>query len=235
MWLTDPHLAAMVSGSDFHAADISAPTPKTIIFHLPLDLQQTDPAVGRVLFGSLVSAKIASQTTNWALFLPDEPWVFGRAKWIETAIGAGRKHGIAMHAPWLDVGTLERIWGCKNGRSFWFSNARAIIISRLNDPAVARELADACGTYGVLARSEGTNRGTQAGVGFGRVSRGSNVSIHEIKRPVRMLHELIQDLERDDLLVLGIGRPLPLKRAVWMDYPDLVDEIEASPYDRRVA
>jgi type IV secretion system protein VirD4 len=235
MWLTDPNLAEMVSGSDFDTSAICDPTPKSIIFHLPLDLQQTDPAVARVLFGSLVSAKIASKTTNWALFLPDEPWAFGRAKWMETAIAAGRKHGIAMHAPWLDVGTLERVWGGKSARSFWFSNARAILISQLNDPAIARELADACGTYGVLARSEGTNRGVQGGTGFGRVSRGSNVSIHEIKRPVRMLHELIQDLERDDLLVLGIGKPLPLKRAVWMGYPDLRREIEPSPYDRRVA
>jgi len=235
MWLTDPDLAAMVSGDDFAINVICDPTPKSIIFNLPLDLQQTDPSVGRVLFGSFVSAKIASKTTNWAMLYPDEPWVFGRAKWMETAIAAGRKHGLGMHAPWLDVGTLERVWGGKNGRSFWFSNARAILISKLNDPAVAREIADACGTYGVLARSEGSNQGTQAGAGFGRWSRGSNVSIHEIKRQVRMLHELIQDLERDDLLVLGIGKPLPLKRAVWMGYPDLRREIEPSPYDRRVA
>jgi len=235
MWLTDPDLAAMVSGSDFDAHAICEPTPKSIIFHLPLDLQQSDPAVARVLFGSFVSAKIASKTTNWALFLPDEPWAFGRAKWMETGIAAGRKHGVAMHFPWLDVGTLERIWGGSAARSFWFSSARAVIFSRVNDPKVAREISDVCGTYGVLARSEGTNKGVQGGTGFGRVSRGSNVSIHEIKRHVRMPHELVQDPERDDQLAIGFGKPLPLKRAVWMGYPDLRREIEPSPYDRRVA
>jgi hypothetical protein len=46
-----------------------------------------------------------------------------------------------------------------------------------------------------------------------------------------MAHEVIQDLERDDLLVLGLGKPLMLKRALWWQYPDLARAIERSPYE----
>lgn len=230
MWLTDPDLSYMVSGSDFRTTDICQKQAVSIFFTLPLDLLQTNESLGRVLLGSFVSAKIASGSTNWALIAPDEPWSVGRAPWMKIVIAAGRKHGLAMHAPWLDVGTLERTWGGKTERSFWFSSARCIMISRLNDPAVAREVSEACGQHGVLAWSEGKNKSVSIGTGWGRGSRGTAENLHEIKRDVLMPYEVIQDLGRDDLLVLGLGKPLMLKRATYWKYPKLKHGIEPTPF-----
>jgi type IV secretion system protein VirD4 len=230
MWLTEPSLAFMVSGSNFLTTDICKKQAITLMFHLPLDLLQTYPALGRVLFGSFVSAKIASGTANWVLLCPDEPWALGKAKWMEIVVAAGRKHGLAMHAPWLDVGTLERIWGGKAWRDFWFSNARCVIFSRLNDPAIARDISQACGQHGVLAYAEGNNKSVSIGTGWGRGSRGSTENLHEIKRDVLMPYEIIQDMTRDDLLVLGLGKPLWLNRAIWQKYPDLRRGIMPTQY-----
>jgi type IV secretion system protein VirD4 len=231
-WLSNPQLCAMVSGDDFSANDITEKRPVAVIIQVPMHVMLAHKGIARVVFGSFFTAKIAARNMNDALFVPDECWLLGKTEAHKTALFAGGKHGIVMHMPWQSLGQMEDVWG-RDGRRFWLDNAAYVMFGRLRDPQVAKEVSDAMGTMAVVAVSEGDNKGMQAGIGFGRFSRGRTVNRHEIKRPVRMLSEIISDLERDDLLLIGLARPAQIKRALWFRIPWLAAAIDPSPYARQ--
>ena len=231
-WLTDPELAALVSGGDFQANDITVRKPVTVIVQVPMDTLITDPCIARVIFGSFFSAKVASKTISDTLFIPDEAWLLGKMQALKIALFAGGKHGIVMHMPWQSIGQMEDIWG-PSGRKYWLDNAAYILIGKLRDPNVAKEISEVIGTMPVIAYSEGDNRGVQGGTGlWSRISRGRNVNRHEIKRAVRMVSEVISDLKRDEVFLIGLDKPAQIKRPLWFRIPWLADEIEPSPYQQ---
>lgn len=229
-WLSDPEMRDMVSGEDFDVSCILGREPATVISQIPMDTLLNYPSLARVIFGSFISAKIASGTKTKTLFLPDEAWLLGRMSALKIALFAGGKHGLALHLPWQSMGQIEEIWGAA-GRKFWLDNCAYIAVSSIRDPIVAKEVSDMCGTMAVVAYSEGDNQGTQGGTGlFARLSRGRNTNRHEIKRSIMMLAEVIADLARDDLLILGLRHPAIIKRALWWRVPALADVIDPSPY-----
>jgi type IV secretory pathway TraG/TraD family ATPase VirD4 len=138
-----------------------------------------------------------------------------------------------LHLGWLVAAVTEEIWG-QPGKKFWLDNCAYLAVSSIRDPIVAREISDMCGTFAVIAYSEGDNRGTQGGM-FGRRSWGWNVNRHEIKRPVIALSEVIADLKRDELLGLGLRHPAIIKRGLWWRIPELAEAIEQSPYQEEAA
>jgi type IV secretion system protein VirD4 len=104
----------------------------------------------------------------------------------------------------------------------------------VQDLETARELQDKIGTYGVLATSEGKNQGTSgAGILRGSSSAGRNENVHEIKRPLIMAQELMNDARTDELFVISrAAQPLRVGRAIFFRRPEMAARVDQDRFHR---
>jgi type IV secretion system protein VirD4 len=166
------------------------------------------------------------------LFLLDEVARLGRMKVIEVARDVGRKYGITLQLLYQSVGQLEEQWG-RDGKRAWYDSVSWRAYAAVQDLDTARELSALCGERGVLAYSEGHNRGTQRRMGFsnGSKSKGRNLNVHEIRRPLIKPDELVQDTRADELFVIARGRkPLRCGRAIYFRRPEMLAQVKSSRF-----
>ena len=179
------------------------------------------PAIARVLIGAMLNAMIVADgrgENQRVLFMIDEAARLGRMKVLEMIRDAGRKYRVAMHMLWQSVGQMEDIWG-PGGRKSWYDNATWRAYSSVRDPQAAKDISDACGSFGAMAFSEGDNTGRQGGAWNASLSRGRNLNRHEIRRELLKPQEVVSDLPADEVIILGLQQPLRLKRALVVGTP----------------
>lgn len=231
-WLSNRSFAALVSGSSFKSADITA--GKTSVFVcVPLKALSSTPAVARVIIGALLNAAYEAdgKVDGRILFLLDEAARLGPMGIVTTARDAGRKYGITLHLLYQSVGQIIEQWGVE-GKRAWYESASWRAYAAVKDEETAKELAATVGEYGVLAWSEGQNTGSQ-GKGFeiGSRSRGKTRNYHEVKRQLIRPEEIMHDTREDELFVIPRGgRPLRCGRAIYFRRPEFVGRVAANRF-----
>ena len=232
-WLSVPAFADLVSGDAFHTRDLVTGAT-TVFVQIPLPALMTTPGLGRVIIGALLNAAYEAhgELTGRVLFLLDEVARLGRMKVIETARDVGRKYGITLQLLYQSVGQLEEQWG-RDGKRAWYDGVSWRGYAAVQDLDTARELSSVCGDRGVLAYSEGQNSGSQRRMGFthGSRSKGRNLNVHEIRRPLIKPDELIQDTRTDELFVIARGcKPLRCGRAIYFRRPEMLAQVKTSRF-----
>jgi type IV secretion system protein VirD4 len=165
------------------------------------------------------------------LYLLDEAKQLGYMKILETARDAGRKYGITMQLLYQSTGQIVDQWG-EQGKRAWYDGVSYRCYAAVQDLDTATELENSCGTYGVIASSEGVNRGT-SGKGFetGNRSHGSTTNSHEISRPLIRKSELMHDCRDDEMFVLIRGAPpLHCGRPIYFRRPEMTDRVAANRF-----
>ncbi len=206
----------------------------TIFLNIGLQTLENTPSVGRVLVGALMNTVYMADgnLSGRVLFLLDEAARLGRMKVIETARDAGRKYGITIQLLMQSVGQLMEAYG-RDGAKAWFDATSWIGYASVRAAGVGKELSEQLGTHGVLAYSEGENRGSQKPFGFaiGSSSKGSNTNVHEIKRPLMSLAELQQDMRADEIIIVPqSGMPIRCGRAIFFRRPEIAAIVKRSRF-----
>ena len=196
----------------------------------------TIPGLGRVIIGALLNAiyQAEGELAGRVLFLLDEVARLGRMKVLEAARDVGRKYGITLPLLYQSTAQLEEQWG-REGKRAWYDGVSWRGYAAVQDLDTARELSAVCGERGVLAYSEGQNSGSQRRMGFsqGSRSKGRNLNVHEIRRPLIKPDELIQDTRADELFVIARGsRPIRCGRAIYFRRPEIRARVKASRFSR---
>ena len=234
-WLSVPAFADLVSGDAFRTSDLRD-TTTTIFVQIPLPALMATPGLGRVIIGALLNAvyQARGELKGRVLFLLDEVARLGRMKVLEAARDVGRKYGITLQLLYQSVGQLEEQWG-RDGKRAWYDGVSWRGYAAVQDLDTARELSAVCGERGVLAYSEGQNSGNQRRMGFshGSRSKGRNLNVHEIRRPLIKPDELIQDTRSDELFVIARGcKPIRCGRAIYFRRPEMRAQVKASRFSR---
>jgi type IV secretion system protein VirD4 len=230
-WLANEAFAGLVSGDvpkmSFKSNEIL--NGKTTIFlKMPLKVLETTPGISRTIIGALLNAAYEADgnLSGRILYLLDEAARLGYMKILETARDAGRKYGITMQLLYQSSGQIVDQWG-EQGKRSWYDGVSYRCYAAVQDLDTATELENSFGTYGVMASSEGTNTG-QSGkaLAAANLSRGSNISYHEISRPLIRKAELMHDTRDDEMFVLTRGSP-PLRcgRAIYFRRPEMTAQV----------
>jgi len=141
---------------------------------------------------------------------------------LQVARDQGRKYRITLQLFYQSEGQVEEVWG-RPGRESWFDGVSWRSYGGVQSLATAKDLSAALGTYGAVAVSRGSNSGTSArGLELGSRSRGANVNEHEIGRELAKPFEVLQEVARDERIVLvPAARPLRCAAAVYFRRPAL--------------
>jgi type IV secretion system protein VirD4 len=211
----------------------------TVFVQTPLDALTHTPGLGRVIIDAFVSAAIQADGVfeQRMLFLLDEAFRLGPMKSLEVARDYGRKFGITLALLYQSEALLLEQWG-KEARGKWFEAVSWRSYSSIKDFETAKAISAAVGNYAVLAYSEGDNTGQSKprGLAMGSRSRGSNVNVHEISRPLIRPEEVLHDMRSDEQIVFsGFGKPLRCGKAIFWRRPDLVARIDSNRFNRVAA
>jgi type IV secretion system protein VirD4 len=231
-WLANPAFANLVSGESFKTSDLLS-GKVTIFLKMPMKALETEPGISRAIIGALLNAvyEADGKTNGRVLFLLDEAARLGHMKILETARDAGRKYGITLQLLYQSTGQIVDQWG-EQGKRSWYDGVSYRCYAAVQDLDTATELENSFGTYGVMASSEGTNSG-KAGKAFEstNLSRGSNISYHEIGRPLIRKAELMRSVRDDEQFVLARGMaPLRCGRAIYFRRPELARQVAANRF-----
>jgi type IV secretion system protein VirD4 len=224
-WLFTGAYADLVSGGGFDPRGLL--TGKVTVFlNTSLRTLETTPAIARVLVGALMNTIYMADggTNGRILFLLDEAARLGRLKTLETARDVGRKYGVSLHMLFQSVGQMAEAWG-RDGTRAWIDAAAWIGYAAIRAGAAGKDLSDQLGGHGVLAWSEGDNRGRQKpfGLNFGSSSHGINLNVHEIRRSLIAASEMQQDLREDEFIVVPAnGPPIRCGRAIYFRRREMV-------------
>ncbi len=232
-WLYTTAYADMVSDASFDPRDL-LDGHTTVFLNISLRTLESTAAIARVLVGSLLNTiyEADGQTSGCVLFLLDEAARLGRLKALETARDTGRKYNVRLHLLIQSIGQMTETWG-RDGTRSWIDAASWIGYAAIRAGGAGKDLSEQLGTHGVLAVSEGDNRGRQKpfGFSFGSTSAGSNSNVHEIKRALISPAELQSDLREDELIVVpATGLPLRCGRAIYFRRPEMVEQIQRSRF-----
>ena len=205
----------------------------TVFLNISLRTLENTPAIARVLVGSLLNTVIMAD--GWArgkiLFLLDECARLGKLAALETARDAGRKYGVVLHCLWQSIGQMGEIYG-QNGTRAWIDSASWIGYAVIRAGGAGKNLSDELGTYPVLARSEGDNRGRHKpfGLSMGSVSKGSQTNVHEVKRSLMSPAELQQDMRDDEIIIVpASGAPIRASRPIYFRRPEIDAQVASAP------
>jgi type IV secretion system protein VirD4 len=235
-WLANPAFANLVSGTSFKTCDLLA-GKTTIFLKMPLKALETEPGISRTIIGALLNAVYEADGAmqGRVLFLLDEAARLGYMKILETARDAGRKYGITMQMLYQSSGQIVEQWG-EQGKRSWYDGVSYRCYAAVQDLDTATELENSFGTYGVMASSEGMNTGKSGkALQSASLSRGSNISYHEIGRPLIRKAELMHDVRDDEMFVLARGMsPLRCGRAIYFRRPEMQGQVAANRFHKSV-
>ena len=236
-WLSVPAYANLVSGRSFSTKALCG-GKLSVFVQLPLKTLMATPAIGRVIVGALLNAVYEADgaVAGRVLFLLDEVAQLGPMRVLEQARDAGRKYGITLQLLYQSVGQIAAQWG-QDGRRAWYDGVSWRAYAAIQDMDTAREVSAAAGEYGVVALSEGDNRGRQGKLGeVGSRSKGRTANRHEIRRALIKPEELTQDVREDELFVIARGtKPLRCGRAIYFRRPEMVSRVDDTRFARKAA
>jgi type IV secretion system protein VirD4 len=235
-WLGNSAFAGLVSGHSFQTSNILS-GKSTIFLKMPMKALETEPGIARTIIGALLNAVYEADgaMNGRVLFLLDEAARLGYMKVLETARDAGRKYGITLQLLYQSTGQIIDQWG-EQGKRSWYDGISYRSYAAVQDLDTATELESSFGTYGVMASSEGSNTG-RAGKAMeaSNLSRGSNISFHEIGRPLIRKAELMHAVRDDEQFILARGMaPLRCGRAIYFRRPEMRDRIGANRFHKVV-
>lgn len=231
-WLGNEAFANLVSGATFKTSDLLN-GETTIFLKMPMKALETEPGIARTIIGALLNAvyEADGNIKGRVLFLLDEAARLGYMKILETARDAGRKYGITLQSIYQSTGQIVDQWG-EQGKRSWYDGVSYRCYAAVQDLDTATELENSFGTYGVMASSEGVNTG-RAGKAMeaSSLSRGSNISYHEIGRPLIRKAELLHDVRDDEQFILGRGMaPLRCGRAIYFRRAEFKNRVAANRF-----
>ena len=234
-WLSVQSYAEMVSGRGLKTSDILR-DDMVVFVQTPLRSLLATPAIGRVVMGALFNALFhadGNQAGNRVLFEIDEAWILGKLNEIELFYTTARKYRGIIQTLWQSEGQMESIWG-RDGAKMLRDSASWRAYGAVQDDSVAEALSKAMGERGVIAISEGSNKGRQfGGNAWGSSSRGDNTNMHEIKRRLILPSEITR-ADPDELFVLFRGFPHPIRcyAAPYFRYPNIALAMSESRFVR---
>ena len=231
-WLFTEAYAELLSIGDFDPRTLLLGRA-TVFLNISLDTLDLAPAIARVLVGSLLNTIIRADTRTLGkvLFLLDECACLKRLGALKTARDDGRKYGIVLHCLWQSIGQMGEIYG-QNGTRAWIDSASWIGYAVIRAGGAGKNLSDELGTYPVLARSEGDNRGRHKpfGLSMGSVSKGSQTNVHEVKRSLMSPAELQQDMRDDEIIIVpASGAPIRASRPIYFRRPEIDAQVASAP------
>jgi type IV secretion system protein VirD4 len=230
-WLSIKAYADMLSGGAFRTNELTL-GELTVFVQIPMDALRATPEVARVTIGALLNAVYRTQghVRGRVLFLLDEVNFLGRLKALEDARDAGRKYGITLVSMWQSLGQLTETWG-KDARTSWFNACSWRLFAVVDDEATAGEVSRMAGRYTVLARTEGTSRGTQTDLSRASRNRGTNEGLSEQPRELIRPDEVRTRMRADEAIIFRRGAP-PLRcgRAIYFRRPELLARVAADRF-----
>lgn len=236
-WLFDARNADLLSGGDFRASDLARGNVSVFV-HIPLETLMHTPGIARVVCGSAIRAMLAAdgRHAERVLMLTDERYRLGRMVVMEVARDQGRKYGITLHDIYQSNAQVKEVAG-HGGTDAWFNAMSWRAYGSVADWDTAETLSKMCGEYAVLATSEGDNRGSSGKpLEIGSRSKGANTNTHEIKRRLIKPEEILQDMRRDEQIVLVPGsRPIRCGIAAYYRRPEIADYVEKNRFVREDA
>ena len=192
-WLSTRAYADLVSGTTLNPKQIL--DGKTDVFIcLPSKILNLSDAVARCLIGPLMRACYdAGGAIHPLVFFPiDEMYKLGRMAIIEQARDDAAKFGIVLRGVYQSLGQIEHQWGGQPGLDAWLDACGWISYGAVGSNRTARMISERMGTYGMLVRSDSTNRGRPGGIGWRWLSRGSGVSVNEMSHPVLSVADVLR-------------------------------------------
>ena len=140
----------------------------------------------------------------------------------------GRHYKVVLHLLYQSVGQMRQVWN-EDGMRAWLDNLSWVGYSGIRAAGAGNDLSRDLGGYGVLAYSEGDQRGRHKPFGFamGSTSKGTNQNVHEIARPLITGAQMQQDFRDDEILIVpASGMPIRCGKALYYRRPEIVAQID---------
>jgi type IV secretion system protein VirD4 len=235
-WLSVPAFADMLSGDSFDPFDLIRGR-LTVLLQIPDDVMKATPAVARVVIGALarIVLRAEGKVTTPIPFILDEVDLLQHMPILATLRDLGRKSGAALFPAWQSTGQLQATWGLDGKRS-WYASAAWRMYAAVNDQETAEEVSARCGTFTVLARTEGSSTSVQGmSIGAGR-TRGSNDNTSEQPHPLISPYDVQTALRPDEAIIIPRGRrALRCGRSLYWRRPEMADIVSTDRYLREEA
>jgi type IV secretion system protein VirD4 len=225
---TEPHIAALTSGSDFDLRDIRRKPMTIYVVVSPRDIGWVKPLL-RLFFDQLinlntdVTAKEDPSIKYQTLVLLDEFVRLGRIDSLAHAAQYTRDYGLRMAYIVQNKAQVSNIYG-RDGMADIFGNLGAELIFGTNDSEVTADLEKRLGdnTVPYAARSRP------------RFMSWANLAKHsESESPHRrplMLDQEIARMSPDEQLILRPGmKPMLKRRARWFTDPQFISRVLPPP------
>lgn len=233
-WLSVAAYADVVSGAAMPTSAIL--DDRTVVFiQLPLRSLLATPAVGRAVIGALFNTMFHADGTKKGgriLYALDEAWILGKLKEIMLCHATARKYRGVVQTLWQSDAQLDEIWG-RDGAKTMRDTVSWRSYNAVQDGDVAEKLSRDIGEHGVLAYSEGDNRGKSKpwGISLGSRSQGSNTNVHEIKRRLIKADEIMR-APADEMFVLArnFAKPIRCFSAPYFRIPEIADRMNRNRF-----
>jgi type IV secretion system protein VirD4 len=232
-WLSMPAYAELFSGDTFDPRMLTGGA-MTIIVQIGGGAMKATPAVGRVIIGSLarVMLRAEGRAATPVPFILDEVDNLKYMPILEELRDMGRKSGVALFPMWQSIGQIEKSWG-EDGKKSWYNSAAWRLYAMVNDEATAEEVSKRCGTYTVLARTEGDSTSTGGALSNVSRTRGFNGNVSEQARPLISAYEVQTALRPDEAIVIPKGKPaMRCGRPLFWRRPEMANAVETDRYRR---
>lgn len=230
-FLSTPAYAKMLSGNSFDPRTLTG-GKLTVIVQISDGDMQTTPAVGRIIIGCLarVMLRANGQTKTPVPFILDEMDNLKFMPILQVLRDQGRKSGVPLFPMWQSTGQIEKTWG-RDGKRSWYASAAWRLYASVNDEETAREVSKRCGSYTVLARTEGVSTSRQNPFSGGSWSRGTNDNTTEQAHPLLSEYEVQTALRPDEAIIIPRGKPaLRCGRPLYWRRPEMKALIERDVY-----
>jgi type IV secretion system protein VirD4 len=234
-WLFTSVYADMVSRGHFEPEMLLSEST-TVFLNISLRTLETTPSLIRVLVGALLNTVYMAdgRINGKILFLIDEAARLGHLSVLETARDTGRKYSVCLHMLWQSVGQMVDIWG-QHGTRAWIDACSWIGYASIRAAGAGKDLSHDLGSYSVVARSQGDNRGRQRQnlLHPGTSSQGTNSNANEISRMLATAAELQQDLRGDEIIIVPAnGLPIRCGRAIYFRRPEFVSVVDRNRFSQ---
>lgn len=232
-FLSIPAYADLMSGDSFDPSDLTR-GKLTVILQISDDAMKATPAVARIIIGSLARTVLRARghVATPIPFILDEMDLLGSMPILATMRDMGRKSGAALFPMWQSIGQIEDTWG-KGGKTSWYASAGWRLYAAINDPETAAEVSKRCGTYTVLARTEGTSISSQNALSNGSRTRGVNGNTSEQRFELLSAYDAQTTLRPDEAIIIPKGRrALRCGRPLFWRRPEMASQISADQFRR---
>lgn len=227
LW-TEPHIAALTSGSDFDLRDLRRKPMTIYVVVSPADIGWVRPLL-RVFFDQLINLNtdvthrqdpsIKFQT----LILMDEFVRLNRMDTLAHAAQYTRDYGIRMAYVVQNKAQVSNIYG-PEGAADIFGNLGAEVIFGTNDQQVVGELENRLGDNSVVYANRSMPRYMQW-ANWGRQTESEQPH----RRPL-MLDQEIAQMAGDEQLILRSGmKPMKTNRARWFTDVEFTSRVRPPP------